>query len=304
MENIIKTNNYLQADEFIRKIVSENRMGAIIGEKGTGKTFVRRKILGSFEERKGEYLIIDVVPMRDDDRCIAQIMSAMIDDISSGERIRRDVEARRKQLRRVLGDTNRKVILVMDEAQDLHKSTLRGIKKLHELGFGMRDSLFAVILFGHPSLKDKISDDELRPRFRRIIFKDLTEKEKKLFIGNADNFTQEALAAFLSQTRSTPLAIESAYLELEEIREKLDAKKIEAKIVRDFFSMGLVEAIRAMDKSERQLVKDIKLVTGHEVSATAINQFKNNKYPGNLSKLNRILNEYIEAGQNKKAFTQ
>lgn len=301
MDQIIKTSNYLQAEEFIKKIVTGNRMGAIIGDKGTGKTFSKRKILGALEEKKGEYVIVDVVPMREDDRCIPQIMSAMIRDIA-GENPRRDVEARRRQLRRILGDTDRKIVLVMDEAQDLHKSTLRGIKKLHELGFGMRDRLFSVILLGHPSLRDKISDDELRPRYRRILQKNLTTKEKRMFIENPGIFTPEALDAFLTQTRSTPLAVESAYWELDEIRDKLEMKKIDVKIVRDFFSMGIVEALRSLNKSDRQLAREIELVTGERVSVTAINQYKHNKYPGNVSKLDNIINEYMEKGGEKKAF--
>ncbi|TAL31556.1 MAG: ATP-binding protein [Spirochaetes bacterium] len=288
----VKTMNFLSAERFIRDTIGRKGIGAVIGEKGSGKTHIKRQVIGALEEKKGSYAIIDVTPMSEGVRNITQIMSAIIQDIS-GEGPRHDSEARRRQLRRILGDSGSDIILAIDEAQDLHKSTLRGLKKLHELGFGMKDRLFSIILFGQPSLKDRIADDELRPRFKRLQMSDLTAKEKALFIENHALFTEKALDTFLKRTKKTPLAVITAYEELDEMRSDLDQKKITEEMVNDYFSLAIREALAAMDKSYRRKAKEIEETTGEKISPATVHQYEKGNYKGNNDRLDDLMSRYV-----------
>ncbi len=288
----VKTMNYLSAEKFIRDTIGRKGIGAVIGEKGSGKTFIKRQVLGALEEKKGSYTVVDITPMSEGVKNITQIMSALIQDIS-GESPRHDSEARRRQLRRILGDIGAEIILTIDEAQDLHKSTLRGLKKIHELGFGMRDRLFSIVLFGQPSLKDRIADDELRPRFRRVQMGDLTQKEKLMFVPNQAIFADKALELFLKRTKKTPLAVITAYEELDSMRSDLDLKKISEAMVNDYFSSSTREALLAIDKSYRQKAREIEEITGEKVSPTTLHQYEKGSYKGNVERLDKIAQEYL-----------
>jgi len=296
----IKTNNFNSAKRFISDTISRHGMGAVIGEKGSGKTHIRRQIIGELEEKKGTYRVIFITPMAGEVKCITQIMSAMIEDIS-GENPRRDTESRRRQLRRILGETSHDVILAIDEAQDLHKSTIRGLKKIHELGFGMRDRLFSIILMGQNSLKDKISDDELRPRIKRMQMKDLTMKEKELFIEKSSVFSDKALQIFLKRTRKTPLSVISAFDDVYMIMDDLNVKKITEQIVQDYFSVDRREALLSLNKSFREMAREIEEVTGTKVSATALNQHSKGLYRGKTDRLDEIIDEFLQkTGESRK----
>jgi len=289
----VKTNNFIKTKKFVDDLIDGRGFGAIVGEKGSGKTHMIREIIGAKEEKKDKYNVIRITPMRENEKCITQIMSAMIEDIA-GETLRRDTEARRRQLRRVLGDATSTVVLVIDEAQDLHKSSIRGLKKLHELGWGMKDRLFSIIMFGQLSLKDKICDDELRPRIKRLQLAELTQKEKEEFIPATQIFSEKALSIFLRRTRKTPLGVLAAFEQLDQIRLDLDRRKIDEQMVTDFFSFDKREAIIALDKSYRQISREIKALTGEDVSPTALNQHINGNYKGNTDRIDRLMDTYLE----------
>ena len=288
-KTIIRTSNFINTENFIKKIISSNKIGVIVGEKGSGKTFIKTKVLGRMQEDAHKYRVIEVGVIGEQVKNITSVMSSMITGLS-GENPNRDVEARRKQLRRVLGTaaSQYEVVLTIDEAQDLHHSTLRSLKKIHELAFGTMDRLFSIILFAQPSLVPKISDDELKPRFKRYAMQKLTEEEKAKFIPNASIFTKEALALFLKRTRQNPLSVEESYSDLEDIKLEFELKQIERKHVEDYFSVDLREKILGFGMSFRKLSSKIG------VSATALHQVSQNKYPGDVGKIEAIINEYEE----------
>lgn len=290
----IRTSNFITAEKFIKETIERNGFSAVIGEKGTGKSHTMRQVIGKYEQ-KGGFSVISITPMDEKVKNITQIMSAMIEDIA-GESPRRDVEARRRQLRRILGDSHAKIILAIDESQDLHKSTLRGLKKIHELGFGTKDKLFSIILFGQESLKDRISDDELKPRIRRHQMKGLTDKEKMEFIDSAQ-FNEKALAVFLKRTRKTPLSVITAYDELLVIRDDLGRKKIDEQIVNDYFFSDTRELVLSLNESYKKISDGILEKTGERVSPAAICQYTKGNYAGNNERLDGLLRQYASEKQ-------
>ncbi|MBN2435612.1 MAG: ATP-binding protein [Spirochaetes bacterium] len=290
---MVKTANVTKADKFIQHTIGRNGLGCIVGEKGTGKTFVKRKIIGKYQE-KSSFKVVEITPIDDNVKNITQIMAAMIDDIS-GEPIRRDSESRRRQLRRVLGDSsqNYTIILAIDEAQDLHKSTIRGIKKLHELGWGTHDKLFTVLFFGQPSFETKINDDELGPRIRKIKMQPLTKAEKGLFVPDKTVFTSKAYEQFIRRVKPTPLCIEQDYEQLLSLAQDLDLDQIDEQMLSDYYSIDIRQHLRSFGMSTRQMQKDIEETTGERVSVTALSQYKNGKYAGDNNKMDVLMQRYI-----------
>jgi len=299
---IIQTTNFINAKREINKTLGKRGMLAVFGEKGAGKTFIKRQIIGAMQEKTNRYKVVEICPIESESKNITQIMSAMISDISS-EGPKRDTEARRRQLRRILGEAseNYEIILAVDEAQDLHKSTIRGIKKLHELGFGLKDHLFTVIFFGQNSLKDKISDDELRPRIKRFRMQNLTQNEKKKFIDDPSIFSKEALDIFIRRTRPLPLAVTKAFWDLLDMKEELEVKHITKQHAEDYFSIDLRSQILGFGKSFRQLSNEIEAVTGQKISPTALNQASKGKYNGSMDKIQNMINDYEEEVNTAKA---
>ena len=297
MNNIIKTTNFLKAQKVIHEAVANNAIAAIIGPIGSGKTFINRKVVGEYQEQESKYCVVDISPVTDNAKNITQIMSQMIEDIA-GESPRRDTEARRRQLRRILGDSHRKIILSIDEAQDLHVSTLRGLKKLHELGFGTRDKLYSILLFGKPNLKDKLYNEELRPRVKILQLSALTQKEVEFFV-DTQEFTEKALEIFVKRAQRTPLHVVTAFNSLLLCKEELGKKKIDEELVSNYFSADYREILKAelSTTSFRELSNSIYEKTGEKISPAALNMYVNGKYNGNNSKLDAIMERYITTAQ-------
>lgn len=291
----IRTANYVAAETFISKQIERHGICVLLGDKGSGKTYIKTKVVGAMAQNVGKYKVVEVGVMNENAKTITQIMSAMITDIS-GETPKQDVEARRKQLRRILGTaaSGYEVILAIDEAQDLHKSTLRGLKKIHELAYGTQDKLFTIILFAHPEIVVKISDDELRPRFKRFKMQPLTAEEKAKFVPDTTIFEKDALNLFLRRTRTNPLSVEESWDDLAAIKEELGIAKLTSKQIADYFSYDVKETIVGFGMSYRALANDIKLVTGKDISGTALNQVVNGKYQGAIDKVQSLIREYAE----------
>lgn len=92
---------------------------------------------------------------------VIHLCDAIIDDVSQGnERPKRSMEAKARQIKRLLTDSSRagnKHCLVIDEAHDLTVPVLKYLKRFWELEDGMR-RLLAIVLIGQPELKIKLNE--------------------------------------------------------------------------------------------------------------------------------------------------
>src|SRR3546814_3334874 len=81
------------------------------------------------------------------------LIEALFYDLSPGDRaqvkIPKQAERRERDLRDIMRKGKRPVVLVVDEAHDLHHKTLTGLKRLMEV---VADAgvLLSVLLVGHP----------------------------------------------------------------------------------------------------------------------------------------------------------
>ncbi len=144
---------------------------AVIGEVGSGKSVMRRKVVEKLK-KDGDVLVI-YPQMIDKTRLTASsICDAIIQDISN-EKCRSKLEDKTRQVQRLLMDRAKsgyRHVLIVEEAHDLRIQTLKYLKRFYELEDGYR-KLLGIILIGQSELKhtfDEGQNIDMREVIRRV----------------------------------------------------------------------------------------------------------------------------------------
>lgn len=142
--------------EFIKEMIIDNQMLAIVGDVGVGKSTLMEKVRGELSE---EVTFIYAEDPHKERMAIGTILNDVIDKISS-ESLRRSRAARKTQFTRIVGriavQEKRKVCIVIEEAHRLHHQLFRSLKELREAEYLGVAPLFSVVLIGHPMLEYKL----------------------------------------------------------------------------------------------------------------------------------------------------
>jgi type II secretory pathway predicted ATPase ExeA/DNA-binding XRE family transcriptional regulator len=143
---------------------------AISGPIGSGKTELVSQVAQD-ATRNPLNKVVWLQSKANDKLHISTIIRAFITELGD-DRPRRDTEAAARQLCGLLGlavvHNKQNITLVIDDAQDLHASTINGLKRLRELRFMGRAELFGVVLVGQPKLAEKLQNKSLRETAVRI----------------------------------------------------------------------------------------------------------------------------------------
>lgn len=145
---------------------NHGRFVAVIAQSGAGKT----TLLGDLQERilaEHKQVVVvkpSVLGMEDNDRTgktlkASGIMDAVIYTLDALETPRQTMEAKTRQLQRMLEDSTKAGnvhLLVIEEAHGLPINTLKHLKRLHEMRMG-RKPLLGILLLGQQELRDKLS---------------------------------------------------------------------------------------------------------------------------------------------------
>ena len=160
------------AAEYMYTTAKVGGMLAVIGESGSGKTTLRRLLLDRIntEELKIKVIFPRII---DKERLTAtSICDAIISDCST-EKPRRTLEAKARQIERILTDSLKsgwKHVLMIEEAHDLTVRTLKYLKRFWELESGF-EKLLSIILIAQPELREKLDESrnyEAREIIRRM----------------------------------------------------------------------------------------------------------------------------------------
>lgn len=144
---------------------------AVIGEVGSGKSVMRRKVV---EQLKKDGDVIVIFPQMIDKTRVnaASICDAIIMDLSEA-RPSMKLEAKTRQVHKLLLERAKqgfRAVLMIEEAHDLHTNTLKYLKRFYELEDGYR-KLLGIILIGQTELKNLFNEQahiEMREVIRRI----------------------------------------------------------------------------------------------------------------------------------------
>ena len=144
---------------------------AVIGEVGSGKSVMRRKVVEQLR-KDGDILIIYPQIIDKTRLNAASICDAIIMDISSDKpRIKLEIKTRQvQQLLLERSKQNYRSVLIIEEAHDLNINTLKYLKRFYELEDGYK-KLLGIILIGQTELKHAFNEAQhvdLREVIRRV----------------------------------------------------------------------------------------------------------------------------------------
>ena len=152
--------------------VQTGRLIVVSGLVGSGKTHLLRRIEDELA-RAGKVAVAKSLAVDKRRTSLTSLIEALFYDLSSGERaqvkIPKQAERRERDLRDLMRKGKRPIVLVVDEAHDLHHKTLTGLKRLMEV---VADAgvLLSVLLVGHPRLRN----DLRRPQMEEIGYRTTT----------------------------------------------------------------------------------------------------------------------------------
>jgi type II secretory pathway predicted ATPase ExeA len=128
----------------------------IVGESGSGKSVARDVVTANFLERD-QVNVIYPRSFEKDKLMASAICQSIIDDIGDGK-MKSGIEARARQVETLLCEMVRAGfhnVLIIEEAHDLNKETLKFLKRFWEMKLGFK-RLIGVILIGQPELKSRL----------------------------------------------------------------------------------------------------------------------------------------------------
>lgn len=171
-EDVYMTEDTRFIAEYLYQTARIGGIVALIGESGSGKTTIRRYAIDRMQA-EGQKVRVIIPRIIDKSRLTASsICDAIIQDCS-GEAPKRSLEAKARQIERILTNSGRagwSHVLMIEEAHDLAIQTLKYLKRFWELEDGFK-KLLSIILIGQPELKAKLDEAknwEAREVIRRM----------------------------------------------------------------------------------------------------------------------------------------
>jgi ABC-type dipeptide/oligopeptide/nickel transport system ATPase subunit len=201
----------------VRDTVNHNGFLAVIAEIGSGKTRICSELVDFWKQYPQKFAVVKMHGFRHKYSRISAVMQLLFEEIKPGVDISAFmIEKKYQALGDVLRETKKRVILVVDEAQDFNHQTFRDLKKIHEITGGGLKHLFSIILFGKTDRKWKqvFSTPELGFRIKHVSLDDLTQEEiiaiaEKSYLLTFQN--ERVKESFARQIQfKTPLGIEFA----------------------------------------------------------------------------------------------
>jgi type II secretory pathway predicted ATPase ExeA len=159
-----ETEQHHQLMKAIRPTLLSGKLAAITGPVGSGKTL----FLHHFEmilKQEGRLTVARSLSVDKDRTTLATLIAALFYDLAveKNPKIPTHGEERERALRDLIRRGRKPVVLIVDEAHDLHSKTLVGLKRLMEVVAAGGGTL-AIILAGHPKLRN----DLRRPTMEEI----------------------------------------------------------------------------------------------------------------------------------------
>ena len=184
----------------------------VVGEVGTGKTLLCRKLLACLDKRfLSSYIPNPYLTPAELKGLVAREIGATVAAGMPADQVLLAITERLLALARA----GRQVVLVIDEAQAMPRETIEALRLLTNLETEKR-KLLQVVLFGQPELDVLLNRDDLRQLKQRIVFSEYLRpfgaatarhyvRHRLLAAGaGSDIFTPSALRLLARGSRGVP----------------------------------------------------------------------------------------------------
>ena len=262
---------------------------AVTGVVGCGKTTTLQRLKKELADEK-DIVISHSLAVDKDKVNLGVLMTALFCDLSTDKNAKPPTqpEQRERKLLALIQRCRKTVVLFVDEAHDLHSSTLVRIKRLIEL-VHQNGCTLSVVLLGHPKLKNDLrrpSLEEIGARTNVFSLEGIRGHQVeyiKWLLGECiyedslpeDLITDEAVA-FLAERLTTPLQIEH-YLRLcFENAYKAATKPVTVEMVEAVLAAGLNDLEPRLIRHGYNAKVIAKLLN---IRVTEVNSFLNAQLP-------------------------
>lgn len=178
VEEVFLTPHIRNVREALRHTARHGGFVAIVGESGAGKSTLREDLHEWVNAQDRPIIVIEMSSVREMEDTndkgkpvkSAQIAEAIMEAIAPGTPVRRGVEARQRQVEKMLLESHRsgnRHVLIIDEAHSLPIPTLKHLKRFHEMKDGF-SKLLGIILLGQTELATR-KLDEKNPNVREVV---------------------------------------------------------------------------------------------------------------------------------------
>lgn len=186
----------------------------VVGEPGTGKTTILRMLIDSWKD-KAEIALIMTPRLSPEEflQAVLEDINVKLPSVNKNEMIKafRDILIKHSE-------TGRRIIIIVDEAQNVPDETLEELRLLSNLETE-KEKLLQIILMGQPELRKKLQAAHLKQLNQRITIKatlnPLTKSETFDYVNfrlikagrGSVNFDDDAKKAIYSMSRGIPRLI-------------------------------------------------------------------------------------------------
>jgi len=191
---LYETGDMVRTRRILTMAVESRAMVSIVGERGCGKT----EAVNSALKKLG---VTTIYPKRVDQEnlTIADVKTALIIGLSS-ENVKRGGIVSSAQLRRIVGENRKqRIVVVIEEAQRLHRNTLRSLKTLRELEWMGETELFTIILVAQSDPMNRAGVSEVRLRSDLVRMQGLSANE-------AGHYVQQTIGKHFDEAAIEALA--------------------------------------------------------------------------------------------------
>lgn len=254
-----ETDHHRQMVADLKVAIRGGRLIALTAIIGSGKTALARQLRDSLE-KEGRVIVSRALSLEKVKLTGPLLISALFYDLSTDKmpRISSQTERRERDLQELFRKAKRPVMLMVDDAHDLHANTLKSLKRLIELvqeGGGQ----LSVVLLGHPRLKNDLrrpTMEEVGDRATVFEFGGLRDRQRDFIdwvlrasleegVEPEEVITDDA-ATLLAARLKTPLQLSRYLVRAFEAGFEMGAKPIDGTIVDGVLS-------RRLDDIEPQL---------------------------------------------------
>ncbi|NEP19902.1 MAG: AAA family ATPase [Leptolyngbya sp. SIO4C1] len=242
-----------QHTQLIKELKLAIRQGGLItmtGVVGSGKTTALRQLQTELKREKD--VIISSSLAVDKNRVnLGTLITALFFDLATERDFKppSQPERRERKLLELVEKCRKPVVLIVDDAHDLHNQTLVGLKRLIEL-VQDRGRVLSILLSGHPKLKNDLRRpnlEEIGARAETFTLEGIKGHQQQYIQWllsecseqPLDSLVHEDAVALLAEKLMTPLQIEH-YLRLAfEEAHHVGAKPITPDIIEAVLSQGI-----------------------------------------------------------------